>query len=123
VKYFAAVTLVALLLALACKTNPPGVPADPSFAADIQTIFNNHCLQCHGTSSPQAGYSLASHAGAMSNGSDTIPNVIAGSADSSKLYRKVKGIETPQMPYGQPPLDSVNLEVIQNWIDKGAKNN
>jgi mono/diheme cytochrome c family protein len=123
VKYFAAAILVALLLAVACKTNPPDVPADPSFAGDIQTIFNSHCISCHGNSSPPAGYSLTSHAGALSNGSDTIPNVIAGSADSSKLYRKVKGIETPQMPYGQPPLDSVNLEVIQNWINKGAKNN
>jgi mono/diheme cytochrome c family protein len=115
--------LPALLAVIGCTTAPSEVPADPSYAADIQTIFNNHCIQCHGNSGPPAGYSLTSHAGATGNGSDSIPNVITGNADSSKLYRKVKGLETPQMPYGQPPLDSVKLETIENWINKGAKNN
>jgi mono/diheme cytochrome c family protein len=121
-KYPAAIVL-ALLIAVACKNNPSGVPADPSYATDVQTIFNDHCVTCHGNSSPQAGYSLTGHAGALGNGSDTIPNVIAGRADSSKLYRKVEGIETPQMPYGLPPLGSTKLGIIRNWIDKGAKNN
>ena len=115
--------LPALLAVIGCTTTPSDVPADPSYASDIQTIFNNHCIQCHGNSSPPAGYSLTSFAGVTGNGSDSIPNVVAGNADSSKLYRKVKGIETPQMPYGQPPLDSVKLETVENWINKGAKNN
>ncbi len=59
----------------------------------------------------------------MGNGSDTRPNVVAGSADSSKLYRKVAGVETPQMPLGQSPLDTVKQQTIKNWIDKGAKDN
>jgi mono/diheme cytochrome c family protein len=114
--------LVVTLVIGGCTTQSQ-VPADPAYATDIQTIFNDHCIQCHGSSGPRAGYSLTSHAGAMGTGSDSIPNVIAGSADSSKLYRKVKGIETPQMPLGQPALDTAAIATIRNWINKGAKNN
>jgi mono/diheme cytochrome c family protein len=113
---------VVLLLA-ACRTTPPLVPPDPSYATDIQAIFNIHCLTCHGNSNPQAGYSLTTRAGALGAGSDSIANVIAGSADSSKLFLRVMGIETPQMPMGQTPLDSVKTGTIRNWINKGAKDN
>ena len=113
-----------LILALpGCTTAPSEVPADPSYATDIQPIFSANCITCHGGASPSGGYSLTSRAGATGPGSDTIPNVVAGSADSSKLYRKVKGIETPQMPLGQPALDTVKTATIRNWINKGAKDN
>jgi mono/diheme cytochrome c family protein len=123
VKYLVGVIALAVLLAAACKTNPPGVPADPSYASDIQPIFNDNCITCHGSTSPSGAYSLTSYAGATGNGSDAIPNVTPGSADSSKLYRKVTGIETPQMPLGRPALDTVKTATIRNWINRGAKNN
>jgi hypothetical protein len=99
------------------------VPTDPSYANDVQPIFNASCLSCHSGTSPSGGYSLASRAGALGNGSDTVPNVIPNSADSSKLYRRVVGTEAPQMPLGQAPLDTVKTATIRNWIDKGAKDN
>jgi mono/diheme cytochrome c family protein len=113
-----------LMLALpGCATSPSDLPADPSYATDVQTVFNNHCIQCHGNSGPQAGYSLTGRDGAIGSGSDSIPNVIAGSADSSKLYRLISGAEPPQMPLGQAALDTVKTATIRNWIDKGAKDN
>ena len=122
-KFCILVPAMLVLVLLGCTTAPSDVPVDPSYATDVQPIFSANCITCHGTSSPSGGYSLTSYAGATGGGSDSVPNVIAGSADSSKLYRKVEGIETPQMPYGQPPLDSVKLETAENWINKGAKNN
>jgi mono/diheme cytochrome c family protein len=116
--------LLALLAVVGCTTVPSDVPADPSYASDVQTtIFNNHCIQCHGTSSPPAGYSLTSYAGATGKGSDTVPNVITGNADSSKLYRRITGTESPQMPLGLSPLDTVKTATIRNWTNKGAKDN
>ena len=122
-KFCILVPAVLVLVLLGCTTAPSDVPVDPSYATDVQPIFNANCITCHGTSSPSGGYSLTSYAGATGNGSDSIPNVTAGSADSSKLYRKVKGIETPQMPFGQPALDTVKIATIRNWINRGAKNN
>jgi hypothetical protein len=114
--------LALVLLGAGCTTGPTSAPADPSYASDVQPIFNSNCVSCHGGSSPRAGYSLTSRAGAMGNGSDSLPNVVPGSADASKLYRVVAGLEQPQMPPGQS-LAAVSQQTIKNWIDKGAKNN
>jgi hypothetical protein len=59
----------------------------------------------------------------MGNGSDSIPDVIPGNADSSTLYRRVNGTVPPQMPKGRPPLSAAQLATIKKWIDQGAKNN
>jgi mono/diheme cytochrome c family protein len=123
VKFCLLVPAVLVLVLLGCTTTPSEVPADPSYATDVQPIFSANCVACHGNSSPSGDYSLTSYAGATGGGSDSVTNVIAGSADSSKLYRKVKGIETPQMPFGQPALDTVKIATIRNWINRGAKNN
>jgi mono/diheme cytochrome c family protein len=121
---FLTVALAVTMLALSgCETAPSEVPADPSYATDVSTFFGANCITCHGTSSPSGGYSLTSYAGATGTGSDTIPNVVAGSADSSTLYRRIIGTETPTMPLGQPALDTVKTATVRNWINKGAKDN
>ncbi len=112
-----------MLVLLGCTTAPSDVPVDPSYATDVQPIFSANCVTCHGTSSPSGGYSLTSYAGATGPGSDTVPNAIPNSTDSSKLYRRVTGAQPPQMPLGQPALDTAKIATIRNWINKGAKNN
>jgi mono/diheme cytochrome c family protein len=115
---------VVLLVALAgCAGTGGLVPADPSYATDVQPVFDHSCVGCHGAASPSGSYSLASRAGALGPGSDSIPNVIAGRADSSKLYRRLTGIETPRMPLGGAALDTVSTGTVRNWVNKGAKDN
>jgi len=123
VRLFILVPAILILALPGCTTTPSDVPADPSYATDVQPIFSGNCIGCHGSASPSGGYSLNSYAGALGNGSDTVPNVIPNNADSSKLYRRITGTETPQMPPGQAPLDSVKTATIRNWINKGAKEN
>lgn len=121
---FLTVVLAITMLALSgCKTAPSEVPADPSYATNVQPIFSGNCIGCHGSASPSGGYSLNSHAGALGSGSDTIPNVIPNRPESSKLYRRIIGTETPLMPLGQAQLDTVKTATIRNWINKGAKEN
>ena len=122
-KPFALLSCVLVLAFVGCETTPSEVPADPSYATDVQPVFNSHCISCHSGSNPSGSYTLTDRAGATGNGSDSIPNVIAGNADSSKLYRRVAAIETPQMPLGQPALDTVKTATIRNWINKGGKDN
>jgi mono/diheme cytochrome c family protein len=120
---FGPLALAMLLALLGCTTAPSDVPADPSYSSDVQTIFNSSCVTCHGGAAPSGSYSLTSRAGALGAGSDTVPNVVPNDAASSKLYRRISGTETPQMPPGQAPLDTVKTSTIRNWIDKGAKDN
>ena len=121
---FVPLAMAMLLPALSgCTTAPSEVPADPSYATDVQPIFNGKCITCHGGASPSGGYSLTSRAGAVGGGSDTVPNVVPNNAASSRLYRRISGAETPRMPPGQAPLDTVMTATVRNWIDKGAKDN
>lgn len=52
-------------------TTTPGPAQDPAaatsltFSADIQPLFNNDCVPCHGGSSTNGGVNLASYAGVM----------------------------------------------------------
>ncbi len=112
------------VLAIACQKSEQ-VKTDPSFRDDVQPIFDASCATsgCHSGATPSGSYDLTSHAGTLGTGTDTIPNVIAGSADSSKCYRRITGDETPQMPQGATPLDNMKSATIRNWINQGAKNN
>jgi len=123
VKLLVLVPILLVLVVLGCDAAPSDVPVDPSYATDVQPIFSANCITCHGNSSPSGGYSLTSYAGATGTGSDTISNVTPDSADSSKLYRKIMGVETPQMPLGGAPLDTTKTATIRNWINQGAKDN
>ena len=125
--------LFAALLIAGCGSQPaaPAAPkaetpaaAEVSFAKDIQPIFSQTCMPCHaGGKDAKAGYDLTCYSGAMGNGSDSIPNVIPGSADSSVIYLRLTGAVPPQMPKGRPALDAGQLTTIKKWIDQGAKNN
>jgi len=34
--------------ALGCGSDPPQVPANPTYTADVAPILNLHCIRCHG---------------------------------------------------------------------------
>lgn len=108
------------------------VKDDPSFASDIQEIFNrNGCSAgvCHG-SSAQAGLDLRT-----GNSYGNLVEVTATQADmfrvtpgdptNSYLIRKVEGTASfgEQMPLGGTPLDAIDLANLRNWISSGASNN
>lgn len=122
-RLFILVPAILITVLPGCTTTPSEVPADPSYATNVQPIFSGNCISCHGGASPSGGYSLMSRAGAIGPGSDTIPNVIPNSADLSRLYRRITGAELPQMPLGGTPLDTVKIATIRNWINQGAKDN
>ncbi len=101
----------------ATTTNP--AVAEVSFARDIQSLIAANCMPCHSGSSPKAGYDLTSYEGVTGNGSDAIPNAIAGKPDSSKLYQMLRDGRMP--PTGK--LDSAKIGLVYRWISEGAKNN
>jgi hypothetical protein len=123
-------TLFAALLLVGCGSQPSAPKAetptksDVSFAKDIQPMLTQTCMPCHaGGTAAKGSYDLTCYSGTMGNGSDSIPNVIPGKADSSILYLRLTGAVPPQMPKGRPALDAAQLTTIKKWIDQGAKNN
>lgn len=109
-----------------------GVKADPSFANDIQSIFNrNGCTNssCHG-SAMQVGLDLRdgnSYASLVSVSSTETGSlrVESGDAENSYLIIKVEGRQAvgERMPINLPPLSSTDIQNLRNWIDAGAKQN
>ncbi len=108
------------------------VKANPSFAADIQEIFNRRgCASsaCHGASQ-QAGLNLqaGSSYGNLVNVMSTEVNlnrVVPFDPGNSYLVRKVEGTASfgGRMPLGGSALDDIDITNIKNWISTGALNN
>ena len=107
-----------------------------SFSADVQPIFEKHCIECHDTTGEgvsASGFSMHDYASIM-KGTKFGPVVIPGSSISSTLYLVVAGKTAPEihMPphHAQSlaegrgtPLSRDEIEMIATWIDQGAQNN
>jgi hypothetical protein len=107
-----------------------------SFAADIQPILKERCLECHngaGEGTTVSDFSVVDYASIM-KGTRFGPVVVPGSSISSSLYRVVAGKTAPEIR--MPPhhsealaegrgesLSADELEKLAAWIDQGAKDN
>lgn len=107
-----------------------------SFAADVQPILNENCLECHGDrgeGTTASSFSVADYASVM-KGTGFGPVVVPGSSISSSLYLMIAGKTSPEIR--MPPhhsealaegrgesLDLDELETIAAWIDQGARDN
>ncbi len=120
-----------------CKSStspqPPGIIlADPSFANDIQTIFNNNCLNisCHGASAQGRltlfqGQSYVNLVNVPSIEDMTKYRVLPFDADDSFLVIKIEGRQAvgARMPASKDRLNDTQIQNIKNWINRGAKDN
>jgi mono/diheme cytochrome c family protein len=96
-------------------------PDKVDFARDVQPIFRQYCIGCHGAALHQAGLRLDRRSDAMRGGT-TSPGVIhPGDGRSSFLYIKISSSQFgPQMP-PTGPLRPEQIEIIRRWIDDGAE--
>ncbi|RNC85448.1 MAG: hypothetical protein ED557_01340 [Balneola sp.] len=94
-----------------------------SYAQDVQPIFNDRCVVCHGAS---GGVNLSTYA-ALDNsvgnlyGTDVL---VPGNAEASGLYDKL--LPTPRLGTRMPQggaLSGDEIETIRAWINEGALNN
>src|SRR5262245_35994626 len=93
-------------------------PAKVDFAKDVQPIFRQSCIGCHGPSQQMAGFRLDRRRDAMRGG--TIAVIGPGNSDGSRLYQRLIGSEfgAQMPPTGALPADKV--AIIRAWIDQGA---
>jgi mono/diheme cytochrome c family protein len=86
----------------------------PSYATDIQPIFNASCSSCHG-SRASGGVQLNSFENLMAS------NVItAGDSAGSVLWQEV---DSGSMPKAGGKLSAEQIQLIADWINAGANNN
>ena len=123
--------IIAVILIFSVSCSKP-----VSFNRDINPILVANCLGCHdgsGEGSATSGFSVKTYNSVM-KGTKYGPVVVPGSSTSSTLYRMVAHKVDPkiQMPPHhdealakgrEDELTPRQIEIIEKWIDQGAKNN
>ena len=91
--------------------------AQQNLAQQTYTVFEQHCLDCHGEFGSYADVLTIKH-------SDLIEDqaVIPRQPDTSELYLRLLGDTDngSQMPLGQESLDAETIATIRRWIEAGA---
>jgi hypothetical protein len=84
----------------------------------VLPLIENHCAKCHNADKKKGDLDLTSYNGAMKGGGSG-QVVMAGNADSSKLYKSITHVEEPTMPPNKPRLGDKDLDVFKKWITGG----
>ncbi|HKW98805.1 MAG TPA: c-type cytochrome domain-containing protein [Bryobacteraceae bacterium] len=92
----------------------------PSFAKDVAPIFQANCAGCHAAAVRMGGLDLDTYEGVEKGGSKG-KVIEPGKSAESRLYLMISGKASPAMPLSGKPLAQGDIEIIQKWIDAGAK--
>ncbi len=99
------------------------VKTTPSYAEDIQPIFDRYCVECHGPQEAEKGLRLDSYSGVMSGG-ERGAVVVPFQPDHSYLVAVIEQRAVKdEMPKGGVQLSSDKIANIRAWIEQGAKDN
>jgi mono/diheme cytochrome c family protein len=91
------------------------------FVKDIEPVFQQNCVKCHGPEKQKGGLRLDSKDTAMKGGKDGVA-IVAGNAAKSDLYRRVTlpPGDDDIMPSKGDPLTKAQTDLIRDWINQGA---
>jgi len=92
---------------------PAALGAGPSYFRDVRPIVQRQCQGCHQPNLKSSNLDLTSFEGFQAGGKH--------GPGASTLVGYITGESKPQMPLGQPPLPSDQIELIRTWIAAGAK--
>jgi len=94
-------------------------PQTIDFARDVQPILTERCIGCHGPTQQMNGYRVDRRSAAL--GGVTRSNIVPGSSESSRMYRRITGSQFgAQMP-PTGPLPQEEIDILRLWIDAGAE--
>src|SRR6476659_7869653 len=105
-----------------CAASAAQAPAAVDFGRDIQPVFRERCVECHGPAQQMKGLRLDRRRDALpnrvgANGARIVP----GDSARSLLFKRLTGTQAgAQMPPAGP-LAGSKIQLIQAWIDQGAK--
>ena len=119
-----AMTVLACLCIAGCKTTP-----QISYQRDVRPIFAGKCVDCHlppyGEGYRKTGLDLESYKSLM-EGSIYGPVIVPGDSKKSPLNMLVEGRAgdlSRQMKNRHTPITTREIEVLQLWVEQGARDN
>lgn len=89
------------------------------YGKDVLPILRQHCLDCHGPDTAEAGFRLDSELHALRGGDSGEPAIVPGKPDQSYvLIRILHEDESQRMPPDSDPLPEADIEVLRKWIQQ-----
>src|SRR6516165_8692607 len=98
---------------------PAQTPAKVDFKRDVQPIFREYCIGCHGPAQQVSGFRLDRRRDALMGGGGVA--IGPGSSASSRLYLRLIGNQYGSQMPPTGPLSQEQINVIKAWIDQGAE--
>jgi hypothetical protein len=100
--------------------------APVDFARDVQPLFAEHCLECHGPDDSKGGLVLTSRELALKALKSGAHGIVPGKPDQSEMIARMASDDPEeQMPppkhRAKHPLKTRDIEVLRQWIAEGAK--
>ena len=92
------------------------------FAAQIQPIFAEHCIKCHGEKQASGRMRLHTATGLKEKWDADQELLVAGEPEKSELYQRITlpADDKKRMPKMADPLPKEKIELIAKWIREGA---
>jgi mono/diheme cytochrome c family protein len=93
------------------------------YSRDIQPLFAEHCLECHGPDASKGGLVLTTREGALKELKSGAHGVVPGDPKASALLQRVltTDLEDRMPPKAKKPLKPREIELLKSWIQSGAK--
>ena len=92
------------------------------YAIDIEPILEEHCYKCHGEEKQKAGLRLDLRAAMFDGGKSGKPVLIVGNGAESEIVKRIRSHDPEErMPEKGDGLSDLQVKLITDWIDKGAK--
>jgi hypothetical protein len=96
----------------AAPAEPTPLPGNPTYDANIASLFNTKCVVCHNGDTLAGGMDLSSYAGVMKGGKDGAV-IVPGDSANSLL------VKTQSDKHFMNLLPE-ELDLVKAWIDSGA---
>ncbi|HUG68437.1 MAG TPA: DUF1553 domain-containing protein, partial [Pirellulaceae bacterium] len=123
-------TIIFLTVSLVLAANSSAVKAETTqrdtqevdFTRDIQPILQEHCLECHGPTKQESDFRVDVRGKLLQGGDFGEPAIVPGKSGDSPLVKMVRGDDPDLiMPPEGDRLSKDKIELLQAWIDQGAK--
>lgn len=118
------VTRIFLLLSAVFVIAPAAAPAEEkvNYETQIQPIFMQHCIGCHGEKKASAKMRLHTVAALQEKWKVDAELIVAGKPEESELYKRLvlPADDKKRMPQKADPLPKETTDLIARWIKEGA---
>jgi mono/diheme cytochrome c family protein len=98
--------------------------APVDFVREVQPIFREHCLSCHGPEKQKSDYRVDVREVAIKGGESGEAAIVPGKSSASPLIHFVTGEDAdllmPPKKSDQARLSETQIAVLRAWIDEGA---